>query len=102
MLAAASEKIANAQLTPLDYAKAEEKAKALEKSLMDALSGTSKKPGEEGKGRAKKPSVKIDKVVVEVKLDDPDPDRVFSSFLPQMVALADKRRQAYDTMEVGE
>jgi hypothetical protein len=102
MLASASEKIANAQLTPLDYAKAEEKAKELEKSLMDALSGTSKKPGEEGKGRAKKPSVKIDKVVVEVKLDDPDPDRVFSSFLPKMVALADKRIQPYETMEVGE
>jgi hypothetical protein len=102
MLAAASEKIGNAQLTPLDYAKAETKAKELEKSLMDALSGTSKKPGEEGKGRAKKPSVKIDKVVVEVKLDDPDPDRVFSSFLPKMVALADKRIQPYETMEVGE
>jgi hypothetical protein len=39
---------------------------------------------------------KIDKVVVEVKLDDPDPDRVFSSFLPRMQALADKRIQPYE------
>jgi hypothetical protein len=100
-LASASKKISEAQLSPMDYAAAQEKAKQLEKSLMDALSGTGKGKDGKGGGRAHKPSVKIDKVVVEVKLDDPDPDRVFSTFLPKFVALADRRIQPYDAIEAG-
>jgi hypothetical protein len=100
-LARASKAIGEAQLSPLDYEKAKAKAKELEQSLAQAIGGGGAAGG--GKdGRAKKPGVKIDKVVVEVKVDDPDPDRIFGSFLPKMVNLADKRVQAYETMDVGE
>lgn len=96
--------IADAQLSPLDYEKAKARAGELERGLIDAIKGTGAGgPGGDGKGggRAKKPAVKIDKVVVEVKLDDPDPDRLFASFLPKMVKLADARTQAYDTLDAG-
>jgi hypothetical protein len=100
-LAAASEKIASAQLSPLDFAKAEAKAKQLQQSLADALSG--KTDGAKGgkAGRAGKAAVKIDKLVVEVKLDDPDPDRLFSQFIPRLAAMAERRVQPYETSEVG-
>ena len=101
-LFAAGKAIGDAKLSPLDYEKAKSKAKDLEQSLADAIAGVGGGKGGAADGRAKKPSVKIDKVVVEVVLDDPDPDRIFGSFLPKMVALADKRVQAYDSMDVGE
>ena len=104
MLAAASEKIGNAQLSALDYKKAEDKAKELEKSLAEALAG-----GSGGKGGAKKngraaadpAKVKIDKVVVEVDMRDPDPDRLFSQFIPKLEKMADRRVQPYDALEQG-
>ena len=107
-LAAASEKIASAQLSPLDFTKAEAEANQLQQSLADALSGKTdgakggKTDGDKGgnAGRAGKAAVKIDKLVVEVKLDA-DPDRVFSQFLPRLAAMAERRIQPYETSEVG-
>lgn len=101
MLAAASEKIGNAQLSALDYKKAEDKAKELEKSLAEALAGGSGGKGgpkKEGRAAAK---VKIDKVVVEVDMRDPDPDRLFSQFIPKLEKMADRRVQPYEALEQG-
>lgn len=101
MLAAASEKIGNAQLSALDYKKAEDKAKELEKSLAEALAGGSGGKGgpkKEGRAAAK---VKIDKVVVEVDMRDPDPDRLFAQFIPKMEKMADRRVQPYEALEQG-
>ncbi len=102
MLAAASEKIADAQLTPADYAKAEEKAKQLQQSLSDALAGTgTDAAGKKKGGRAAASKVKIDKVVVEVDMRDPDPDRLFSQFIPKLENMADRRVQPYEALEQG-
>jgi hypothetical protein len=102
MLAAASQKIADAQLSPADYAKAEEKAKQLQQSLADALKGTgTDASGKKGGGRAAPSKVKIDKVVVEVDMRDPDPDRLFSTFIPKLEAMADRRVQPYEALEQG-
>ena len=102
MLAAASEKIADAQLTPADYAKAEEKAKQLQQSLTEALAGTgTDAAGKKKGGRAAASKVKIDKVVVEVDMRDPDPDRLFSQFIPKLENMADRRVQPYEALEQG-
>jgi hypothetical protein len=101
MLAAASEKIADAQLTQADYAKAEEKAKQLQQSLADALAGKTADSAGGKKGRAPAAKVKIDKVVVEVDMRDPDPDRLFSQFIPKLEAMADRRIQPYEALEQG-
>ncbi len=102
MLAAASEKIGNAQLSALDYKKAEDKAKELEKSLAEALAGGSGgKGGGDKKGRAAPAKVKIDKVVVEVDMRDDDPDRLFASFIPKLEKMADRRIQPYEALEQG-
>lgn len=101
MLAAASEKIGNAQLSALDYKKAEDKAKELEKSLAEALAGGSGKGGAKKEGRAAAAKVKIDKVVVEVDMRDPDPDRLFAQFIPKLEKMADRRVQPYEALEQG-
>lgn len=94
-LARAADAIAEAKLSPLDVKKAEAKAKELQNKLSDALSGKNK-----GKdGRPAKPAVKIGKVVVEMDMRDPDPDRLMAGFIPRLEAMADKRVQPYDAID---
>lgn len=90
----AADAIAEAKLDPMAYEAAKKKAKDLEQSLMDMLSG-------KGGKRASRPAVNVGKVEVVVNTTDPDPDRLFGVFIPKMVAMADKRVQPYDALEQG-
>lgn len=94
-LSRTADKIIGARLSAADKAKAESKAKGLEKRLGDFLKGE----GKAAKGRGAK--VKVDKVNVTVNLEEPDPDRVMTMLVRPLEKMAGGRTQAYGAMEEG-
>jgi hypothetical protein len=94
-LARAADKVLAAKLSEDDMGKAAAKAKALEDRLKGFLSGESKK------AKPKGAKVHVDKVVMNIDLQEPDPDRVMALLVKPLQKLATGRTQAYSTTENG-
>lgn len=94
----AADAISKAKLDPLQIKAAQAKAKDLQQTLTDALSGKGK---DKDKGRKKKAGVKIGKVEIVVNALDDDPDRLFAAFIPKLERMSETRVQSYDALPQG-
>lgn len=92
----AADAVRDAQLTPMQFAAAQKKAKDLQQSLSDMLAGKDKDKDKRAPG-----GTKIGKVEVVINTTDPDPDRLFAAFIKKTAGLADRRVQAYGAIEQG-
>jgi hypothetical protein len=94
-LARAADKIFAAKLSPEDMGAAADKAKKLEDRLKGFLSGESKA------NKPKGAKVHVDKVTMNIDLQEPDPDRVMALLVKPLEKLASGRTQAFSATEQG-
>lgn len=91
----AAEKIMNARLSPEQFAKAQERAAEMQKSLKGFLESAGKKTTPKGA------KVNVGTVNVNVSLDEPDPDRVMAQLVKPLQKMATGRTQSFWVVEDG-
>lgn len=94
-----ADKLEKINLKNLDFSQVEKDSKKLTKDLANFLEGLGTKEKKPTGGR--RPVVKVDKVELNWDLRGEDPDRLMTAFMEPMERLADRRIQAYDTIDQG-